>query len=194
MKAERKGSSGSSADGAASAGGEATDQKMEQIRELMFGGLARDFDRRLKELAERLELETARIARDLEGRLAALEARLDPQIEKLQAQLRQETAARTAGLDDVDVRFGHAMRTHRGELNAVLQQHEDNAGTADTRVRDALAQLDAQIRGELQAAKDALSATRAELGGEKLAREDLADLMAELSLRLRGQQDPARGG
>ena len=46
----------------------------------------------------------------------------------------------------------------------------------------------------VQAVRDALNAARGELGAQKLAREDLADLMAEVSLRLRGTQDASKNG
>ena len=173
---------------------DASDNKMDQIRELMFGGVVRDFDRRIKELNALMESELARVAADYERRIAGLEARLDPQIEKLGAQLRQESAARTSALDDIDVRFGQAQRTQRSEINAVLQQHEDNAAASEARARDALAQLDERTQAALQAVREALSSARSELGGQKLAREDLADLMAEVSLRLRGAQDASRNG
>ena len=176
------------------AGIEAGDHKMDQIRELMFGGVVRDFDRRIQEVSERMESELARLANDYEKRVATLEARLDPQIEKLGVQLRQESAARTSALDDVDVRFSQAQRTQRSEVNAVLQQHEDNATAAEARAREALAQLDQRTQAALQSVRDALAAARNELGGQKLAREDLADLMAEVSLRLRGTQDASKGG
>ncbi len=173
---------------------DASDNKMDQIRELMFGGVVRDFDRRIKELSDLMESELARVAADYERRIAGLEARLDPQIEKLGAQLRQESAARTSALDDIDMRFGQSQRTQRSEINAVLQQHEDSAAAAEARARDALAQLDERTQASLQAVRDALSSTRGELGGQKLAREDLADLMAEVSLRLRGTQDASKNG
>ncbi|MFT3763827.1 MAG: hypothetical protein QM761_14700 [Pseudoxanthomonas sp.] len=165
--------------------------KMEQIRELMFGGAMRDFDRRMKELGDRLEAETARIVADYEARLAALETRIAPQIEKLVQQLRQESAARKDALDDLDSRFGQALRSQRNEIDAVLQQHEDNAEAAAERAREALALSEQKAQAAQQQLRDALAVARAELGGEKLAREDLADLMAEVSLRLRGAQDVA---
>ena len=176
------------------ANADASDNKMDQIRELMFGGVVRDFDRRIKEVSDRMESELGRLAADHEKRVAALEARLDPQIDKLNTQLRQETAARTSALDDVDVRFSQAQRTQRSEINAVLQQHEDSANAAETRARDTLAQLDQRTQAALQTVRDALASTRNELGGQKLAREDLADLMAEVSLRLRGAQDVSKSG
>lgn len=167
---------------------------MEQIRELMFGGVVRDFDRRIQDVSERMESELARLASDYEKRVAALEARLDPQLEKLATQLRQESTARTSALDDVDVRFSQSQRTQRSEINAILQQHEDSATAAEARARDALSQLDARTQAALQAVRDALASARNELGGQKLAREDLADLMAEVSLRLRGTQDASKNG
>jgi len=168
--------------------------KMEQIRELMFGGTVRDFDRRMKELADRLEADAARIVTDYEARIAALENRIAPQIEKLVQQLRQESAARQDALADLDARIGQSLRTQRNEINAVLQQHEDQAEAAETRARDALAQSEQKTQAALQQLRDALAAARTELGGEKLAREDLADLMAEVSLRLRGAQDVVAAG
>ena len=176
------------------ANADASDNKMDQIRELMFGGVVRDFDRRIKEVGDRMESEFSRLSADYEKRVAALEARLDPQIEKLNAQLRQETAARTSALDDVDVRFSQAQRTQRSEINAILRQHEDSAAAAETRARDALAQLDQRSQAALQSVRDALASARNELGNQKLAREDLADLMAEVSLRLRGTQDASKSG
>lgn len=176
------------------ANADASENKMDQIRELMFGGVVRDFDRRIKEVSERMESELGRLAADYEKRIVALEARLDPQIDKLNALLRQETAARISALDDVDVRFSQAQRTQRGEINTALQQHEDSANAAEARARDALVLLEERSQAALQAVRDALASTRSELGGQKLAREDLADLMAEVSLRLRGTQDASKTG
>ena len=167
---------------------------MEQIRELMFGGVARDFDRRLKEMADGLKSEIAANCEDCTKRIVALETRLDTQIERLQVQLRQEATARVTALDDLDARIGQAGRTQRGELNAILQRHEDEAAAAEARTREAISVLEAQVRQSIQALKEALNASRVQINDEKLAREDLADLMAELSLRLRGKQDLADNG
>lgn len=180
--------------GAAVAANAEPADKMEQIRELMFGGTVRDFDRRMKELGDRLEAEQARLASTLESRINALETRIDTQLEKLTAQLRAESAARQTALDDLESRLNQSLRTQRNEINAVLQQHEDAAEAAEARARDALAQSDAKAASALQQLRDALANARTELGGEKLAREDLADLMAEVSLRLRGAQDVVKSG
>lgn len=176
------------------AGVEGSDRKMDQIRELMFGGLVRDFERRLKDLADRLDGEVARMTDDYHKRIAALEAKVDPQIERMLAQVRQEAAARASAIDDVDTRFNQALRTQRGELNAVLQRHEDEAVASETRGRETLSQLEGRVGQSFQALKDTMSATHARLQGGKVARDDLADLLAELSLRLRDSQELSGNG
>ncbi|PNS08796.1 hypothetical protein [Solilutibacter silvestris] len=179
------------ATGATSPPGE---HKMEQIRELMFGSVVRDFERRLGELHDRFEAESARILADGQKRVAELEARQAAQIERLQGQLRQESAARTGALEDVDTRFGQSLRTQSNEITAALQRHEDDAVSSEARLREAMAQLEQQLTQALQGAKDQFASGHRRLGDEKLAREDMADMMAELALRLRGAQDGAGHG
>jgi len=176
------------------AGAEGGDRKMEQIRELMFGGMVRDFERRLKDLADRLDGEVSRMTDDYHKRIAAFEARLDPQIERLLALVRQEAAARASAIDDIDTRFNQVLRTQRGELNAILQRHEDESVASETRARETLSQFEVRVGQSFQAIRDTLSGTHAQLQGEKVARDDLADLLAELSLRLRGTQEPTGNG
>lgn len=169
------------------------ERKMEQIRELMFGGVVRDLERRLKELDERFQNESSRLRDDCHKRIVALESRLDPQIERLQTQLRQESSARNGALEDIDTRFNQALRTQSNELGAALQRHEDDANASEARLRESIARLEEQIMQALQAVKDGMSSANSRLGEEKLAREDLADLMAELSLRLRGVREDGNG-
>ncbi|MEH6421563.1 hypothetical protein [Pseudomonas sp. CGJS7] len=167
---------------------------MEQIRELMFGGVARDFDRRLKEMEERFAEDLARICKDGDKRIAVLEARLNTQIERLQAQLRQEAAARALALDGLEMRMSQALVTQRSEVNAVLQRHEDEAVAGESRFGQALGAIEAQARESVQALKATLNSSHAHINESKLAREDMADMMAELSLRLRGPRDSAVEG
>ena len=179
------------ANGAASPAGE---HKMEQIRELMFGSVVRDFERRLTELHDKFEAESARILADGQKRVAELEARQAANIERLQSQLRQESAARTGALEDADSRFSQSLRTQSNEFTAALQRHEDDAVASESRLREAMARLEEQLTQALQGAKEHFAAGHRRLGDEKLAREDMADMMAELALRLRGVQDGSGNG
>jgi len=162
------------------------DRNVDQIRDILFGGQMRDYERRFLELSQRLEQESARQRGETDKRLAALEKRLDDGIEKLARQLRQETADRGQSLDDHESRLLQALRTQRNEGNVALDQLRQDLANADERERQALAALESAF-GDAQAqAERALSAAREELRGEKVSREDLSALFTEFALRLRG--------
>lgn len=165
------------------------DRKMDQVREILFGGLMREYGRRFQELEERLRGEVQRLDGEFGRRMAALESRLEAHAEKLTAQLHQEGAARAAAIEDLDNRCSQALRTHRGELVAAIERVEAELGRSDAQGREALAQSQADVEAALHTLREALAAEREQLIGDKVGREDLADLMAELSMRLRGTLD-----
>ncbi len=177
---------GTVADAATGSASPPGEHKMEQIRELMFGSVVRDFERRLGELHDRFEAESARILADGQKRVAELEARQAANMERLQNQLRQESAARTGAFEDVDSRFSQSLRTQSNEFTAALQRHEDDAVASEARLRETMARLEEQLTQALQGAKEQFAAGHRRLGDEKVAREDMADMLAELALRLRG--------
>ena len=162
---------------------------MEQIRDILFGGLSREYDRRFQEMGERMTHEVARIEGEVERRLSAMETRMESLADRLQSQLRQESHARTTALDDLDSRIGQAMRTQRGELTAAVENLERDLAKADARSHEAIANLSEEIAVALQAMRENLARERDHMHQNKLGRHDLADLMSELSLRLRGALD-----
>lgn len=169
------------------------DRNVDQIRDILFGGQMRDYERRFAELAQRLEQEAARMREDLDRRFAALDARLDEQIERLGRLVKQESADRARALDDLETRMQQAARSQRDELNAALAQLVHDLARNDERGRQALAALSAALDKGLIQADAALAATRGELHGDKVGREDLSSLFTELALRLKGEFElPAR--
>jgi hypothetical protein len=165
------------------------DRKMDQVRDILFGSLMRDYDRRFQEMEARLRAEIERLEGEHGRRTAAIEERLDARAEKLAAQLRQESAARAAAIEDLDHRGSQALRTQRGELVAAIEQVESDLSRSDAREREALAQLQSSLDVAMRSLREEQSTERDALRGEKLGREDLADMMAELSMRLRGTLD-----
>ncbi len=165
------------------------DRNVEQIRDILFGGQMRDYDRRFQELSQHIEGELARMRGDADKRLAALDKRLDEQLDKLSKALRQEIGDRNKAVDDLESRLQQASRTQRGELNNAIDSVARELASADERLRAALAELDAAIKDHATRAGQALGNTREELRGEKVGREDLAALLTEVALRLQGQFD-----
>ena len=70
------------------------DRNVDQIRDILFGGQMRDYERRFQEFGQRLEAEMSRLRESQDKRLAQMDKRFDEQFEKLSRQLRQEVGDR----------------------------------------------------------------------------------------------------
>jgi paraquat-inducible protein B len=163
------------------------DRNVDQIRDILFGGQMRDYERRFQDLAERVESETTRLRQDLDKRLAQIEKRLDEQVDKLNRAQRQESADRTQSVDDLESRVLQAQRTLRSELQGGLQTLEAEVATRDERLREelsALRQLLAERAAELSAQQ---ARADQDVRADKVGRVDLAALLTEVAMRLKGE-------
>lgn len=174
-------------DGEAPGGGSSLDK----VRDLLFGGQMRDYDRKFARLEERLLQETADIREDVKRRLAALEAYMRSEVELLSERLRAEQEARAGAAQDL----GRAMaatsqqfeqrtsqlddllaRHHRELRQQLHSQHQELTDDVRQRVEDVLARLAREAQ---------------ELRGDKTDRKALAALLTEMALRLNGEPQPA---
>jgi hypothetical protein len=162
------------------------DRNVDQIRDILFGGQMRDYERRFQELHQRLEAELARMRDAHDKRLAQIDKRVDDQLDKLGKLLRQEVQDRNRSVDDLESRMQQAARTARGEDAASLDAHEKELAATDERLRASLADVSTASHARAGEAEGAVMRIAAELREEKVGREDLAALLAELALRLRG--------
>lgn len=169
------------------------DGNVDQIRDILFGGQMRDYERRFQEMGQRLEAEMSRLRDSQDKRLAQIDKRLDEQFDKLSRQLRQEVTDRNQAVDDLESRMQQAARTARSEINNALDGLEGELKAVDERLRDALAELSSALNVRASEAAAAVSRASTELRAEKVGREDLSALLTELALRLKGDFDlPSR--
>lgn len=165
------------------------DRNVDQIRDILFGGQMRDYERRFQEFGQRLEAEMARLRESQDKRHAQLDKRLDEQFEKLSKQVRQEITDRTQAVDDLESRIQQSARTARGEINSALDAHAHELSRTDERLREAIAELAAALNDRASEASASLTRASNDLRTEKVGREDLSALFTELSLRLKGDFD-----
>jgi hypothetical protein len=162
------------------------ERNVDQIRDILFGGQMRDYERRFQELHQRLEAELARMRDAHEKRLAQVDKRVDDQLEKIGKLLRQEVQDRNRSVDDLESRLQAAARTVRGEVAASLDAHEKELASTDERLRASLADVQKATHARASDVEGAVVRFVAELREEKVGREDLAALLAEIALRLKG--------
>jgi DNA repair exonuclease SbcCD ATPase subunit len=169
--------------------GDGAERNVDQIRDILFGGQMRDYERRFVEFDARLEAELARLRDAEEKRLAQIDKRIDESLDKLGKLLRQEIQDRNRSLDDLESRIQQAARTSRSEVATSLDAHAAELAATDERLRSAVADVAKATYARAGETEGALARLAADLRDEKVGREDLAALLAELALRLRGDFD-----
>lgn len=171
------------------AGDGAQDRNVDQIRDILFGGQMRDYERRFGDFNQRLEAELARLREMQEKRLAQIDKRIDDQLDKLGKLLRQEIQDRNRSIDDLESRLQQAARSARGEVAASLDAQAHELAATDERLRGVLADVHKATHARAGEAEAALVRLGSELRDEKVGREDLAALLTEFALRLKGDFD-----
>lgn len=165
------------------------DRNVDQIRDILFGGQMRDYERRFQDLNQKLEADLARMREAADKRLAQMEKRIDDQFDKLGKLVRQEIDDRNGAVADLESRVQQAARTARAEINKALDGVSSEVAQSDERLRAALADLHDTFAARAGDADAALSRSSAELRADKVGREDMAALLTELALRLKGDFD-----
>ena len=122
-------------------------------------------------------------------RLAQIDRRVDDQFDKLNKLVRQEIEDRNGAVDDLESRLQQAARTGRGEINKSLEGLGKEIAASDERLRGAIADLQASLDARAGESESAFQRADAELRAEKVGRDDLAALLTEFALRLRGDFD-----
>ena len=118
------------------------ERNVDQIRDILFGGQMRDYERRFQDMGQRLEAEMARLRDSQDKRLAQIDKRVDEQFDKLAKQLRQEISDRNQAVDDLESRVQQAARTARDPRSTTRSMDSSGElGAVDERLRDALAEL-----------------------------------------------------
>ena len=118
-----------------------------------------------------------------------MEKRIDDQFDKLGKLVRQEIDDRNGAVADLESRVQQAARTARAEINKALDGVSNEVAQSDERLRAALADLHDTFAARAGDAEAALSRSSAELRADKVGREDMAALLTELALRLKGDFD-----
>ncbi len=164
--------------------GEEMEGNVDQIREILFGGQMRDFDQRFVDLEKQLMNQINRMSRDIEKRIERLDSYTRREVEKLTNQLKTEKKDRTA-----DTKKGAAdLKALSQQVEAWFGEVEEQYDADSRELRESLHQQGEDLARLIRETRDELneslvSETR-NLADVKVAREDLAGLLSEVSLRL----------
>lgn len=160
---------------------------LDKVRDLLFGGQMRDYDRKFARLEERLVKETSELREEVKKRLGALESYMKSEVESLSDRLKAELDSRSASVKDL-----------ARELRETAQQFEQKTSQLDDLVARTQRELRQQLHAQTQdlaedirqRVEDVLARVAREahdLRTEKADRGALAALLTEMAMRLTGE-------
>ncbi|MCK5521528.1 MAG: hypothetical protein KAI83_00200 [Thiomargarita sp.] len=164
---------------------------VDQIRDILFGGQMRDYDKRFKRLEERFNQENMHFREDMFQRLKVLEERMDGEIDSLGEKTKIERQERLSAIADSE----HEVKGLKNELNNRTTQLDDQFSKDIKKLRqqmhNKIQELALQIRQQNDSLVGLISQEVTQLQDEKVNRTDLAAFFNELAVRLqRGYESP----
>lgn len=168
---------------------------VDKIRELIFGSQMRDYDTKFARLEDRLLKEASDLREDIKRRFATLEAFIKSELGALDEADKSERKERIAAVKEL---AEEAKASAKASEKKSLQIEEQNA-KAQRELRqlifDESKRLAEEIEQKYTAAASELGREAKDIRGTLTDRHSLADLFAELSLRLKdGPATPGKPG
>ena len=163
----------------------AADTSLDQIRDILFGAVVRDTDKKLARLEERLLKEQEDLKEDVRHRFESLEVFVKKEMESLAERLQaghytRDEALRALTQELKDVVSGFEKRTTQLDEQAAKAQRE-----LRQQILDQSKTLRDEYRGQYRQLSEAVGRALHDLRVEKTDRAALAALLSELAVRLR---------
>ncbi len=160
------------------------DANVDKIRDILFGGQMRDYEKRFAALEKRLADSIDRTARDMEKRIERLDTFTRREFEKLGEQLKAERKERAAEGKKSSSELSEYADQVEGWFAEVEQRLSEETKDIRESLHEQATDLTVQLRKTQDALQEELSRETGELADQKVAREDLAALLTEVALRL----------
>jgi hypothetical protein len=160
---------------------------LDKVRDILFGGQMRDYERRFQRLDERLAQETAELREEVRRRLSALEQFVKQETESLADRIRLEQEERA----DATKELSREARESAKAFEKKSGQLDDQIGKVQRESRQQILDLQQRVSDDLgariQDVLARLSRESAELRADKTDRATLAALLTEMAMRLNNE-------
>jgi DNA repair exonuclease SbcCD ATPase subunit len=157
---------------------------LEKVRDLLFGGQMRDYDRRFASLEERLVRETGDLREDVKKRLAAIEQLLTREIDALSERLKSEQEDRSSAVTDLSRQLDDTARTFEKKTSQLDDQMSRGLREVRQQLHDQHQQLSDDLKRQADQILERLARASHQLQSDKTDRASLAALLTEMAMRL----------
>jgi hypothetical protein len=166
------------------AGAEPDMGNIDKIREILFGGNMREYERRFSRVEEQLIKESYELREDTRKRFEALEAFIKAELAALTERLQAEQRTR----DDAVSGLWRGVHESSQALSAKLGEAQEQTARAQSELRHQILTRSKDLNEEMRRRQDEITALIqrevADLNHGKTDRSSLATLLTEMAMRL----------
>jgi len=157
---------------------------IDKIREILFGGHMRDYDRRFSRVEEQLVKESLELREDTRKRFEALEAFVKAEVAALTDRLQAEERTRDGAVSGL----WRGVHESSQALSAKLAEAQEQTARAHSELRQQILSQSKDLNDEMRRRQDDVTALIqrevADLNHGKTDRSSLATLLTEMAMRL----------
>ncbi len=168
----------------AGATGEGGAANLDKVRDLIFGGQMRDYERRFAALEERILKETAELREELRRRLSSVEALLAREVDALNDRLRAEQEDRSNATKEVGRQLEETARNFERKTHSLDDQMARGMRDLRQQLHDQHQQLTDDLKRQADQILERLGRDAQQLQHDKTDRASLAALLTEMAMRL----------
>jgi seryl-tRNA synthetase len=165
-------------------GDDGTAGNIDKVRDILFGGQMREYERRFVKLEERLLKETAELRDDLRKRLTTLEQYMKQESSSLADRIKAEHDDRTDATKDLAKEAKETAKAFEKKTG----QLDDHIGKVQRELRQQLLDLQQRMNDDMREKIDGVLARLGQeanmLRTDKADRATLAELLTEMAMRL----------
>ena len=160
---------------------------VDKIRDILFGSQMRDYEKKFGRFEERLAGETAELREEVKRRLASLEAYLKNEFNAVADQLKVEKGERGEADKDLARELKESVKVWEKKASQIEEQTAKALRDLRQHVLEETQRLTEETEQQRKTLSAALDKESQELRASLTDRLALADLFAELALRLKNE-------
>jgi hypothetical protein len=157
---------------------------LDKVRDLLFGGQMRDYDRRFAILEERLVRETNELRDDVKKRLGAIEQLLAREIDALSDRVKGEQEERSSANRDLARQLDDTARIFEKKTGQLDDQMARGLRDLRQQLHEQHQQLSDDLKRQADQILERLARESHQLQSDKTDRASLAALLTEMAMRL----------
>lgn len=158
---------------------------VDKIREILFGGQMRDYERQFARLEDQLTRQAEILRDETKKRLDALEGHFNQEIESLKQRLKAERGDRTAAVTGLESELHELRKASADRCMQIEDALSEGTGQLSARLLDLSKRLGEEIEEKHRALAALVDREVQTLQANKTDRKALADLLVEVAMRLR---------